>query len=208
MDQPAALMRLADETAVCNVRRNWAFRLDLGELDTLPECFHPGAKVTVSWYSGPIEGFIERTKGLFSARKPGEHRKHWLGNMRAEVNGARALLETDVQILIREYIDGALYDCASFARFYDLIERRDGAWRIFEWNTIYDLDRVDPVVPGGGAAPFYADADLAGPGSGFAFMKVRQALKGRTVPDGIVIGGSADEAALRRRGQQWLAAKA
>ena len=94
--------------------------------------------------SGPIETFIERTKGLFAARKPEEHRKHWLGNMRAEIKGNRAVLETDVQIMIREYIGDSLYDCTSYARFYDLMEKRDGAWRIGEWQTIYDKDGSTP----------------------------------------------------------------
>jgi len=199
---PAAL---ADEIEVCKVRRHWAFRLDLGELDRLPECFHPGAPVTVSWYSGPVEGFIERTRGLFAARRPEEHRKHWLGNMRAEVNGSRAVLETDVQILIREYIGADLYDCTSYARFLDRLEKRAGAWRISEWQTVYDRDRVDPVVPTATPASFYAQAAFSGPESAFTFMRLRQGLKGRTVPDNIIIGGTRDEAALRERNARWLA---
>ena len=204
VDQSGELSALADEIAVCNVRRHWAFRLDLGEFDALKECFHPGAKVTVSWFSGPIEDFIARTKGLFAARKPEEHRKHWLGNMRAEVRGARAVLETDVQIMIREYIGAELYDCTSFARFYDLLEKR-GVWRIHEWQTIYDRDRVDPVLPSGAPAPFFKEARFEGPDSGFAFMRLRSALKGRSVPDNVVIAGTAAEAALRRQGADWLA---
>lgn len=199
------LAKLADEMQVCNVRRHWAFILDLGELDKLPACFHPGASVTVSWYSGTIEGFIERTKGLFAVRKPEEHRKHWLGNMRAEIAGTRAVLETDVQIMIREYIGDDLYDCTSYARFYDLLEKRDGVWRIGEWQTIYDKDRVDPVLPSGGNAAFYKQAVFKGAESGFAFMKLRQAIKGRTVPDTLVIAGTEGEKQLRARGAGWLA---
>ena len=36
------------------------------------------------------------------------------------------MLETDVLILIREFIDGTLFDYTSYARFYDLFEKRDG----------------------------------------------------------------------------------
>jgi hypothetical protein len=196
--------RLADELQIYRVRRHWAFRLDLGELDALRDCFHPGALVTVSWFSGPVEIFIERTKGVFAARKPEEHRKHWLGNMRAEVKGTRAVLETDVQIMIREYIGETLYDCTSYARFYDLFEKRDGVWRISEWQTIYDRDRIDPVVPTSQQAPLYAQAEFKGAESAFAFMKLRQTLKGRTVPASLVIAGTKAEAELRRRGAAWL----
>jgi hypothetical protein len=205
MDQAAAWATLAEETAVCNVRRHWAFRLDPYELDRLSECFHPGARVTVLWFSGPIETFIERTKGLFAVRKPEEHRKHWLGNQRAEVRGTRAVLETDVQIMIREFIGEVLYDCTSYARFYDLLEKRDGVWRISEWQTIYDKDRVDPVVPQAAPAPFYAQASFKGTDAGFAFMKIRQAMKGRTVPGDLVIAGTDAERTLRTRGAAWVA---
>lgn len=199
MDQQTIL----DQVAVCNVRRAWAFHLDLREWDKLPASFHPEARVTVSWYSGSIAGFIERSKAL--TWKPEEHRKHWLGNMRAEVAGARAVLETDVMILIREFIDRNLYDYTCYARFYDLLEKRDGAWRIVEWNTIYDRDRLDPVVPAWDETGLYAQVVLEGPDSGFAFMKLRSAKRARTIPDTVVIRDSAGEAKLRQRGASWLA---
>ena len=199
------LAKTLAQIQVCDVRRRWAFSLDLGEWDTLQACFHPDASVTVSWYSGPVAGFIERSKAMIGARKPEEHRKHWLGNMRTQVNATRAVLETDVQILIREYIDETLCDCTSYARFYDLFEQRDGDWRILEWNTIYDKDRVDPVVPSWDCSALYAQAELQGPESGFAFMKLRQAKKGRTVPGTIVIRDSEGEKKLRQRGANWLA---
>lgn len=203
MDQ--GLAKALDQMQICEVRRVWAFSLDLGEWDTLQACFHPDAKVTVSWYSGPIGGFIERSKGLVAARKPEEHRKHWLGNMRAAINGTRAVLETDVQILIREFIDGDLCDYTSWARFYDLFEKRDGVWRISEWNCIYDKDRLDPVIPSWDASALYDKAVLEGPESGFAFMKLRQAKRGRTIPDSVVIRDTEAEHRLRRRGESWLA---
>jgi hypothetical protein len=46
--------------------------------------------------------------------------------MRSEIRGARAVLETDVLILIREFLDGTLFDYTSYARFYDLFEKRAG----------------------------------------------------------------------------------
>jgi SnoaL-like domain len=190
--------------AICEVRKAWAFNLDLGEWDALRACFHPDASITVSWYSGPVDGFIERSKAMTAGRKAEEHRKHWLGNMRCEVKDTRAVLETDVLILIREFIDGSLFDYTSYARFYDLFERRAGAWRIREWNCIYDKDRLDPVVPAWDAAAVYAQVVLEGPRSGFAFMALRQSKRGRTIPDEVVIRDTEAERKLRRRGEDWL----
>jgi SnoaL-like domain len=194
-----------DQIQICNVRRVWAFSLDLGEWETPQSCFTPDATVTVSWYSEPIAGFIERSKEIAGTRKPEEHRKHWLGNMRSEINGTRAVLEADVMILIREYIDRSLFDYTSYARFYDFLEKRDGIWRIHEWNCIYDKDRLDPVVRSWDASSVYAPVVLEGPESAFAFMKLRQAKRGRTVPEAVVIRDTDGERELRQRGEDWLA---
>ena len=205
MDQPAEWAKALDQIQICNVRRVWAFSLDLGEWETLQSCFTPDATLTVSWYSGPVAGFIERSKEIVGTRKPEEHRKHWLGNMRTEIAGTRAVLETDVMILIREYIDRSLFDFTSYARFYDFFEKRDGVWRIHEWNCIYDKDRLDPVVRTWDASAVYAPVVLEGPESAFAFMKLRQAKRSRTIPDAVVLRDTDAERKLRQRGKDWLA---
>jgi hypothetical protein len=203
--ESSELAKALDQIQICNVRRAWAFSLDLGEWDSLRSCFHPDASITVSWYSGPLDGFIDRSQAMIAIRKPEEHRKHWLGNMRSEISGTRAVLETDVLILIREFIDGTLFDYTSYARFYDLFEKRAGVWRILEWNCIYDKDRLDPVVPARDSASLNAHAMLEGPESGFAFMKLRQSKRGRTIPESVVIRDTEGERNLRRRGEIWLA---
>jgi SnoaL-like protein len=205
VDQSAQWAQTLDQIQICDVRRTWAFSLDLGEWETLQACFTPDANVTVSWYSGPVAGFIERSKQMVGTRAPEEHRKHWLGNMRAEIAGTRAVLETDVILLIREYIDRSLFDYTSYARFYDLFEKRDGVWRIHEWTCIYDKDRLDPVVRTWDASAIYAPVVLEGAESAFAFMKLRQAKRGRTVPEAVVIRDTDGERKLRQRGKDWLA---
>jgi hypothetical protein len=204
-DESSQWAKALDQIQICDVRRSWAFSLDLGEWDRLRACFHPDARITVSWYSGPLDGFIDRSRAMAATRNPEEHRKHWLGNMRSEIRGARAVLETDVLILIREFLDGTLFDYTSYARFYDLFEKRAGVWRILEWNCIYDKDRLDPVVPARDAASLGAQAVLAGPESGFAFMQLRQSKRGRTIPESVVIRDTDGERDLRRRGEAWLA---
>ena len=208
VDESLEWAQALDQIQICNVRRTWAFSLDLGEWEQLRSCFHPNASITVSWYCGPLDGFIDRSKAMVATRKPEEHRKHWLGNMRSEIRGTRAVLETDVLVLIREFIDGSLFDYTSYARFYDLFEKRAGAWRIAEWNCIYDKDRLDPVAPVGDAVCVQTQAVLEGAESGFAFMKLRQSKRGRTIPDSVVIRDTEGERNLRRRGASWLAGAA
>ena len=69
VDVESALAKALDQIQICEVRRVWAFSLDLGEWDGLQACFHPDARVTVSWYSGPIGGFIERSKTMAADAK-------------------------------------------------------------------------------------------------------------------------------------------
>ena len=64
---------------------------------------------------------------------------------------------------------------------------------------------MDPVIPSWDASALYAQATLEGPESGFAFMKLRQAKRGRTVPDAVVIRDTEGERRLRGRGESWLA---
>jgi hypothetical protein len=193
-----------DKEAIREVRRAWAFARDLGEWDRLAQCFHTDASITVSWYSGSAAGFVQRSREMGGQRRPEERNKHWLGNMRAEVQGTRATLETDVNIVIREHLDGYLFDYLAWSRFYDLFEKRDGVWRIFKMSCIYDKDRLDPVIPGSVPASFYDSVPLSGLESGFAFMRFRQTKKGRTVPPGIILGDSPGEAELKAEGARWL----
>jgi len=197
--------RVLEENEVCKVRRAWAFARDCGDWQALRDCFHPDATITVAWYAGPAAGFVERSIAMAKARRAEEHHKHWLGNMRCDVVGARAVLETDAMVLIREYIDEVLFDYCSHLRFYDLVEKRNDRWRLRKASCIYEKDRLDPVVPGTMPASFYDEVSLTGSDAGFAFMRFRQVKKGRSVPSGIVIAGSAAEDALREDGRQWLA---
>ena len=193
-----------DKESIREVRRAWAFARDLGEWDRLAQCFHDDASITVSWYSGLAKGFVQKSREMGNVRRPEERNKHWLGNMRVEVHGNHATLETDVNIVIREFIDGKLFDYLAWSRFYDLFERRDGVWRIFKMSCIYDKDRLDPVIPGSVPPSFYDSVPLTGVESGFAFMRFRQAKKGRSVPPEIVLGDSPGETRLKEEGAHWL----
>ena len=204
MTQSLSADDLVEALSIRRVRETWAFGRDLGEWDALAACFHPQASITVSWYSGPATGFVERSRQARAAMKPQERNKHLLGNMRVACAGGRATLETDVQICVRESIDGYLLDYTSYARFFDLMLKHDGVWKIFKASCIYDKDRLDPVVPGAVPPAFYEAVPLSGAESGFAYMRFRQGKRGRTVPAGIVLGGSPAEQALRDEGLRWL----
>jgi hypothetical protein len=205
MSDTARMQRMLDEYEIFRVRRLWAYSRDHGDWETLRTCFHPDASVVVSWYEGSAEGFVEKTVQATAARKPEERSQHALGNYDVTVRGDRAVLEADMHVLSRDYLDGVLFDCICYGRFYDFFERRGGEWRIARWTCIYDKDRLDPVPPATVPAGFYDQLELTGSDSSFAFMRLRQNKKGRTVPAGLVMGGTEGERALKREGERWLA---
>jgi hypothetical protein len=204
MTDLARLDRMLDAYEIERVRRRWVFCRDRGDWVGLSACFHPDATVTISWYCGPASGFIERARQAAAAQKPEERSQHWLGNCQAAVRGNRAILESDVQILTRDILDGHLFDCTSFGRFFDLFEKREGAWRITKWTAIYDKDRLDPVLPGGVPPSFFVGLERDGGITNGTFMRLRVTKKGRTVPAGMVLAGSEAEVKVRREGEQWL----
>jgi hypothetical protein len=199
------MQQMLEEYAVRNVRQQWAFARDHCEWETMRACFHPDATVRVLWYSGPVAGFLGETIESFVGRKPGEGTKHWIGNSRTWIKGDRALLETDAMVLGRNRFGGHLFDFTLYIRFFDRVERRQGAWRILRMDAIYDRDRLDPVIPGSVPADFFAGVDMTGPFAAIGLIRWRTEKRGGKVPDDLPIGGTATEKQLRAANEAWLA---
>lgn len=197
--------QLADEQEIRRLRERWAFGRDYGDWDEIAACFHPGATISISWYEGDIAGFIEGSRKLNAKRAPDERGKHWLGGARYWIEGDRAVAETDAMILGRVRLDGHLFDTTTWARFYDLVERRDGDWKIVQWKMIYDADRMDAVEPGKVPASFHENIDLSPYPAACAHLCYRLAKSGQSVGGNIVSRGSEAEAACKDEGRRWLA---
>jgi hypothetical protein len=198
-----ALQRLVDESEIRRIRRLWAFARDQGDWDTVATLFHPNAPVSISWYDGNAEGFVESSRKMFGHTRPETRSKHWFGNDRLTLNGTRALLETDVEVRTRDNIDGVFFDFTYEGRFFDRFEKRDGGWKIAQWTCLYDSDRVAPAVPGTIPPGFFDGLELKGVDSRLAYMRFRQKKVGRPgVP--VIIGGTEAEATLKREAATWL----
>jgi hypothetical protein len=199
------MQQMLEEYAVRSVRQKWAFARDHGEWETMRACFHPDATVRVLWYSGPVAGFLDETIESGKGRRPGEGTKHWLGNSRVWVKRDRALLESDAMVLGRNRFGGHLFDFTLYIRFYDQLERRQGAWRILRMDAIYDRDRLDPVIPGSVPANFFEGVDMTGPFAAIGLIRWRTEKRGGKVPDDLPIGGTETEKQLRVANEAWLA---
>jgi len=133
-----------DQLAIAALAQNWALARDTGDWEKLRATAHPGATMTATWFDGSFDGFIEACQASW---RKGSRSQHFLGGTSADVNGERALAQTRMSILVRSTLDGVEVDAACYGRFFDRVEKREGAWRIARRSVIYEKDRLDPVDP-------------------------------------------------------------
>jgi hypothetical protein len=72
---------------------------------------------------------------------------HFLGGHSSEIAGDRAISQTKMTISQRAEVEGVLVDVVCTGRFYDFVEKHDGAWKLLLRQPIYEKDRMDPVAP-------------------------------------------------------------
>ena len=190
-----------DVLAIIQNVAKFAFR-DQGRWDELRDLFHPNASISVTWYSGPIDGFIERSIQMAAASRLVTS-KHWIGASRVTIEGNRALSDTDVVILARMKLGPIEADLTSYLRFFDRFERLDdGIWRIASRTAIYEKDRIDPVRPSLVYPLVYRLAGFS------RFPRPYRHLAAGLVRSGQVLAKSIIETGTREEAELWQAAKA
>ena len=193
----------ADKVTCAELVQAWGFARDQGRWADLLDIFHSGGRIHVSWFMGAYPDFVERCRQNHGRTKS----KHLLWPARVTLNGARALSECNVAILVRQAIEGVEVDLTSYARFADRLERRDGRWGIVERATIYEQDRLDPVLPSPAFGALMQSADAARFPPPYRYMGYRVEAAGRSLAEPVHYDGSAETEALKSRYAEWLAGK-
>lgn len=139
----AAMEGRVAKAEIAELVNNWGFWRDQERWAELSSAFHPGGTISISWYDGPHEGFVEASKMI--AARGGAILKHQLGVPSIRVEGARAVSEVNVVIMVRASAPFGTVDTSSYARFIDMLEKRDGEWKIAKRVAVYEKDRIDPV---------------------------------------------------------------
>ncbi|MEQ9151486.1 MAG: nuclear transport factor 2 family protein [Parvibaculaceae bacterium] len=180
---------------------NWGFYRDQERWAELSSVFHPGGTISISWYDGPHEGFVEASKMI--AANGTALLKHQFGVPSIRVEGGRAVSEVNVVIMVRSSAPFGIVDTTSHARFVDLIEKRDGAWKIRKRVAIYEKDRIDPVdMPALPAAVFEGlDAFPAE----LRFLAASMKKAGIELSKTVVLDRSPEAKALYDEADAWLA---
>jgi hypothetical protein len=190
-----------DKYACAELIQSWGLYRDQGKWKELLATFVPEGKIAVSWFSGSFAEFVDRCRRSFES---GQRSKHQIFPSIVRVNGARALAETNVTILVRQKINGVLADMTSYARFLDRLERRGGRWVIRERVAVYERDRLDPVEPSEAFDVLFAASDLSIYPEAYRYMAARLVAAGRALAPVVHTDGSTPTAQVYQRYETWL----
>jgi SnoaL-like domain len=194
---------LADKLACAELVQAWGVYRDQGKWKELRSTFTPDGHISVSWFRGPFEQFVERCRANYGSGWS----RHHLFTPTITLNGDRATAETSVIIRVRQKFKDIDIDLTSCSRFLDRMERHAGGWLIAERAAIYERDRLDPVEPSATFDELFASADAAQYPEQYRYMAFRIVHAGRALAPVIYRDGGSETADLYTRFADWLAGK-
>jgi hypothetical protein len=197
---------LADKIACAELIAAWGAYRDQGKWKELRGTFAPDGHISISWFRGPFDQFVERCRASFAAGH-GWSRHHLFPPI-IKLNGDRAVAETPVIIRVRQKFNGIDVDLTSCSRFLDRMERHGAGWLIVERAAIYERDRLDPVEPSTAFDELFAAANTSQYPEQYRYMAFRLAhVQGRSLASVIYRDGGAETADLYARYADFLAGK-
>ena len=189
----------ADRLAIRDLVERWAVWRDAGDWERFRTVWHDDGRMMATWFQGPADDFIRVSREGFER---GVSILHFLGGTAIDVAGDRAIAQTKMTISQRASVDTVLCDVVCTGRFYDFLERRDGAWGLVLRQPIYEKDRLDPVDPG--ARLELDDGLLAQFPAGYRHLGYAQTRIGFDVKRDMPGLTGAEVEALYARGARWL----
>jgi hypothetical protein len=193
-----------DEHEIASLLIRWGHARDSDDWETLAACFHSDATIHLSWISGLAKDFLARSRAMATNRIPGTHMKHVISGPWILVNRDRSFSRCHASLYTRTIIDGHEFDLQSWMRFFDLLERRKGVWRIVKRSTVYEKDRLDPVDLRGAPKDFSADMDLSVFPPAAKFLCYDLVRNGFQPTTNIICVYSHEERELTEEGKAWL----
>jgi hypothetical protein len=196
-------MESSDKLAIAELIQAWGLYRDQGKWKDLRGTFSPDGHISVSWFRGPFEQFVERARAGFAAGHSWS--RHHLFASIVTVQKDRAIAETPVIIRVRQRFGAVEADLTSFSRFLDRVERGAQGWRIAERAAIYERDRLDPVEPSPAFDALFEAAETAHYPEQYRYMAFRLAhAEGRSLAPVIYRDGGAETGDLYTRYLRWL----
>jgi len=135
---------VSDALAIRQLIENWAVWRDAGDWARFATCWHTEGRMMATWKQGTAAEFIEAS---IAGWNRGVSILHFLGGHSSEIVGERAISQTKMTISQRAEVHGVMVDVVCTGRFYDFVERHEGAWKVLLRQPIYEKDRMDPLAP-------------------------------------------------------------
>jgi hypothetical protein len=196
-------MEFADKLTIAELIHAWGVYRDQGKWKELRGTFTSDGHISVSWFRGPFEQFVERCRSGFAASRTWS--RHHLFTPTIKLAKDRAIAETAVIIRVRQKFGVVEADLTSFSRFLDRVERRADGWLIAERAAIYERDRLDPVEPSPAFDALFAAADTAHYPGQYRYMAFRLAhAEGRSLAAVVYRDGGPETVDLYARYSRWL----
>ena len=197
-------MESDDKSAIAELIQAWGVYRDQGKWQDLRGTFTPDGDISISWFRGPFEQFVERCEASFAAGDTWS--RHHLHQPSIKLNGDRAVAETSVIIRVRQKFKDVPVDLTSWSRFLDRVERHSGGWLIAERAAIYERDRLDPVEPSEAFTLLFAAGGAERFPEQYRYMAFRLAhTRGRRLAPVVYRDRGAETADLYARFSAWLA---
>ncbi len=198
---------IADKFAIAELIQAWGVYRDQGKWQELRGTFTPEGHISVSWFRGPFEQFVERCRANFAAGHTWS--RHHLFTSSVKLAGDRGVAETPVIIRVRQMFRNVPVDLTSCSRFLDRLERHAGGWLIAERAAIYERDRLDPVEPSRAFERLFKAGRAARFPEQYRYMAFRLAhAPGRALAPVIYRDGGSETADLYAHFAGWLAGEA
>lgn len=188
--------QLMDRQQLNDLINGWMHR-DLSEWEGLRNLFHPDGTIEVTWFEGLASDFVE---GSMRMGASDVRTKHLIATPAVTFNagGNKAILETNAMIVAENVRLNVGCECHN--RFYDMAEKRDGVWKLYRRQSIYDMGTftfplgvVDADWQSAASYPReYAALAWVLEKSGFPLKRI------------FATRGSELELQMKREGQQWL----
>ena len=187
-----------DRQQLNDLVNGWIHR-DLGEWAQLRDLFHPDGTIEITWFEGLASDFVD---GSMRMEASDLRTKHLITLPRITFNadGNKATLETNA-VIIAENVKLNI-GCECHNRFFDLAEKRDGVWKLFHRQSIYDMGTF--TFPQGWVE--IAQKDVVSYPREYAPLAYLLEKSGFPLGRVFATRGSELEAKMKAEGQRWLAA--
>ena len=190
----------ADRQQIRQLIENWALWRDTGNWERFATVWLPEGQMMTTWCQTSATDFIARSRRAWA---DGVKVMHVLGGTTLDIEGARAVAQTRMQIMQRAPVHDVLVDVTCHGRFWDALEKRKGRWGLLFRQPIYELDRMSPIDP---AAAVQLEPELlASFPEGYRHLAYLQTKMGLTVARHLPGTRGPEVEALMERGNRWLA---